>query len=55
MACLTDQNLASYVAGSARPEQMSAWNEHLDGCESCAPMGRLVQPKGGPAVVEGVV
>ena len=35
-ACLTDQDLGLYVDGSATAEQMSAWNEHLDGCLSCA-------------------
>ncbi len=35
-ACLTDQDLAAFVDGSAQPDQMSAWNQHLDGCNSCA-------------------
>ena len=35
-ACLTDQDLGGYVGGSATPEQMSAWNEHLDECHGCA-------------------
>ncbi len=35
-ACLSDEDLSGYVGGSATPEQMSAWNEHLDDCHGCA-------------------
>src|SRR5262249_23826393 len=34
--CLTDQDLAALVYGSASPEQISAWKQHLERCASCA-------------------
>src|SRR5262249_53754910 len=34
--CLTDQDLAALARGSAPPEQISAWNHHVQDCASCA-------------------
>jgi serine/threonine protein kinase len=34
--CLTDHDLAALVHGSASPEQIATWNQHLEGCASCA-------------------
>ena len=39
MSCLSDENLAALVDGSADAEQTDAWNRHVDECDSCA--GRL--------------
>ena len=34
--CLTKQDLAAYVSGSATPEQLKAWMSHVAKCETCA-------------------
>ena len=34
--CLTDQDLAAHVLGSATPEQFKAWMSHIATCETCA-------------------
>src|SRR5262245_32621742 len=34
--CLTDQDLAALIQGSAAPKQIAAWKQHVEGCESCA-------------------
>ena len=34
--CLNDQQLASFVQGSASAEDISTWKEHLATCDSCA-------------------
>ena len=36
-ACLSDQELASYVDGSASSEQVAAWKEHLTTCDNACP------------------
>ena len=36
MSCLSDENLAALVSGSASDEQLSAWHDHIATCDSCA-------------------
>ena len=36
MSCLSDENLAALVDGSASAEQADEWNRHVDECDSCA-------------------
>ena len=36
MPCLSDENLAAVVDGSATDEQLSAWHDHIATCDSCA-------------------
>ncbi len=36
MSCLSDENLAAFVDGSATDEQLSAWHDHIATCDSCA-------------------
>ncbi len=35
-ACLTDDNLADFAAGSGSADQLARWNAHLAGCDACA-------------------
>ena len=35
MTCLSDENLAALVGGSANAEQSATWKAHLAGCDSC--------------------
>ena len=34
--CQSEQELESYVAGTATPEQMAVWKIHLNACDPCA-------------------
>jgi len=34
--CLTDQDLAAYVSGSATPKQLKAWMSHIATCDACS-------------------
>src|SRR5262249_52281964 len=34
--CLTDQDLAALIQGSAAPGKIVAWKQHVEGCKSCA-------------------
>ena len=36
MSCLSDENLAALVDGSADAEQTFEWNRHIDLCDRCA-------------------
>ena len=36
MSCLSDENLAALVGGSATAEQRTMWNAHIAKCDSCA-------------------
>ena len=36
MPCLSDENLAALVDGSADAEQADEWDCHVDECDSCA-------------------
>ena len=35
MSCLSDENLAALVGGSASAVQADEWNRHVDECDSC--------------------
>jgi len=36
VSCLSDENLAALVSGSASDKQLSAWHDHIATCDSCA-------------------
>ena len=36
MSCLSDENLAAWVSGSASDKPLSAWHDHIATCDSCA-------------------
>ena len=44
MSCLSDENLAAWVDGSADAEQTIAWNRPIDSWDSCAAR-RLRKPR----------
>jgi hypothetical protein len=51
--CLTDQDLADWAHGAASPEQISAWDCHVAGCERCAArLRRVRESPTGPAARE---
>ena len=35
MSCLSDENLAALISGSANAEQLATWKAHLASCDSC--------------------
>ena len=36
MSCLSDENLAALVGGSADAEQWATWKAHIATCDACA-------------------
>ena len=36
MSCLSDENLAALVDGSADAEQLAMWKAHISTCDVCA-------------------
>ena len=36
MSCLSNENLAALVGGSADAEQLSTWKAHISKCDTCA-------------------
>ncbi len=42
MSCLSDENLAAFIAGKGSSHELTTWTDHLTACDDCTlRLGRL--------------